>query len=57
MNKPKYDLQQFAEFNENEAVESQRELKRELDEIDKRARYLESLTSEQRQELFTRPYP
>ena len=49
--------QQFAYFNEGEAEESQRELQRELDDIDKRARYLESLTSEQRQELFTRPYP
>ena len=33
------------------------EHKRELDDIDKCARHLESLTSEQRQELFTRPYP
>ena len=50
-------LQQFAYFNEGEAEESQRELQRELDNIDKCARYLEGLTSEQRQELFTRPYP
>ena len=50
-------LQQFAEFNENEAVESQRQYERELNEISDRARYLASLTSEQRQELFTRPYP
>ena len=50
-------LQQFAEFNENEAVESQRQYERELNEISDRARYLESLTSEQRRKLFTRPYP
>ena len=47
----------FPFFNENEAEESQRQHERELKEIGDRARYLESLTSEQRQELFTRPYP
>ena len=45
------------EFNEADAEESQRQYKYELKEISDRARYLESLTSEQRQALFTRPYP
>ena len=43
--------------NENEALESQRKYEGELDEISDRARYLESLTSEERQKLFNRPYP
>lgn len=40
----------------NEAEESWR-YELELQDISERARYLEGLTSEQRQELFTRPYP
>ena len=45
------------EFNEAEIAESQRKYEHELREISDRARYLEGLTSEQRQDLFTRPYP
>ena len=43
--------------NPAEIAESQRRYERELGEISDRARYLQSLTSEQRQHLFTRPYP
>tara|TARA_B100001093_G_scaffold488071_1_gene524940 strand:+ start:3347 stop:3715 length:369 start_codon:yes stop_codon:yes gene_type:complete len=47
----------FLDPNPAEIAESQRRYERELDAISDRARHLESLTSEQRQELFTRPYP
>ena len=49
-----------AEFDNRETLsfdEQERLYQLELKGIDKRAKYLESLTSEERQALFTKPYP
>ncbi len=49
-----------AEFDNRETLsfdEQQRLHRLDLKDIDKRAKHLESLTSEERQALFTKPYP
>jgi len=49
-----------AEFDNRETLsfdEQQRLYQLDLKDIDKRAKHLESLTSEERQALFTKPYP
>lgn len=49
-----------AEFDNRETLsfdEQERLYQLELKGIDKRAKHLESLTSEERQALFTKPYP
>ena len=49
-----------AKFDNRETLsfdEQQRLYQLDLKDIDKRAKHLESLTSEERQALFTKPYP
>jgi len=49
-----------AKFDNRETLsfdEQQRLHRLDLKDIDKRAKHLESLTSEERQALFTKPYP
>ena len=48
----KFDNRETLSFDEQERL-----YQLELKGIDKRAKHLESLTSEERQALFTKPYP